>query len=152
MATYPDPILNPTGLGAFELTPAAGNWRRELIDLNAFLTGGQIVVKFSYKSAAGGSILIDNILFNQTGTGLKEMYVPQVSISPNPATDQVTLRAGDEKIETVSIYDLAGRAIKTMPAGSATFQVPVAMLENGVYLFQIQTTKGKTGKKVIIQH
>ena len=152
LATYPQPITDPSSLNAYELNPAQSNWRREQVNLSSFLSTDQVIIKFSYKSALGGAILLDNITFNQTGTGIKEAFIPQVSLSPNPATDQVTILSGDDKIKVLKIYDLAGRMITTIPAGSNTLQVPVATLENGVYLFEVQTARGKTGKKVVIQH
>lgn len=152
LSTYPQPITDPNSLAAYELSPGQANWRKEVINLSPYLSSGQIILKFSYKSALGGSILLDNITFSQNGTGIEEAFKPQVTLSPNPANDLVTIQSGSDKIERLQICDITGRAIKTIVAGSTSLRVPVTSLENGVYLFRIKTAKGTASQKVVVHH
>lgn len=153
LATFANPMLNPTSLEAYFFTPADSNWRRETIDLSPYATSQDAVVKFSYISGLGGSILLDNIAFVNEQTGIKEIPAALVNIYPNPVQDQCRVACDDDRIQMVRIYDLAGKKIAEQQGNNASaMTLPTATLPNGIYLLDITTANGKANRKIVVQH
>jgi enterochelin esterase-like enzyme len=152
LATYAQPLINPANLDAYFVTPADSNWRREKIDLSAYASSTDAVVKFSYTSGLGGSILLDNVAFTDHETGINELPEVQASIYPNPVQDQCRIVCGDEKISAVTIYDISGKKINTITGNNRNeMLIPTNQLSNGVYLLHINTDGGEAHKKIIVQ-
>lgn len=74
---------------------------------------------------------------------------------PNPATNnvQISLVNTFENIDTIVLYDMLGKAIKTVPVQSnENVTLDVSNLSKGVYLVEITTENNlKTVKKLVIQ-
>lgn len=74
---------------------------------------------------------------------------------PNPATNnvQISLVNTTENISAIVLYDMLGKAIKTIPVQSnETINLNVSDLSKGVYLVEINTENNlKTIKKLVIQ-
>ncbi len=153
LATFAQPILNPANLDAYLVDPDTSDWRRERIDLSAYAASNDAIVKFSYISGLGGLIYLSNIAFENEQTGIHEKEKPQVKLYPNPAQDQVILNTGDAPLESITVSDLAGRKMMQVAGqGRQTASVSTANLPNGVYLFEINTTKGTVNQKIVVQH
>jgi enterochelin esterase-like enzyme len=153
LATFANPMLNPGSLDAYFFSPADSNWRRETIDLTPYASSQDAVVKFSYISGLGGSILLDNIAFVNEQTGIKELPVAQVNIYPNPVQDQCKLECGNDIIQMVTVHDIAGKKIYSQQGnGDKEMLLSTTTLPNGVYLLDITTAKGKANKKIVVQH
>lgn len=77
-----------------------------------------------------------------------------IILYPNPATDIIQFQTSESvEIKAVSLYDISGRLVKSKENTSAVLQnLEVGELENGVYLLQLNTSKGVFSKKVIITH
>jgi hypothetical protein len=67
-------------------------------------------------------------------------------VSPNPVRDQLHLR-GYEKVQTLTVYDLDGRALLTIKKPGST--INIQQLKAGVYLIKMDRTD-KTQKTVKI--
>ncbi len=88
-------------------------------------------------------------------TGLGEISAGEFSISPNPANDQIVIRAGEDFQGTVelTIYDLTGRTVFAITnqniesSGSFSFKVN---LNTGVYFVSLNNGVVSAIKKVII--
>ena len=153
LATFAQPITNPTSVNAYFLTPADTNWRRELVDLSPYASSTDAVVKFSYISALGGIIFLDKIYFENAQTGIAEIGQPQVQLYPNPAKDQVQLSSGNAILEAVSVTDISGRRLLLIEGQQKqTLTVTTTNLPDGIYLFEVMTSKGKLTRKVMVQH
>jgi predicted esterase len=153
LATFASPILNPASLDDYFFTPADSNWRRETIDLSPYATSQDAVVKFSYISGLGGSILLDNIAFVNEQTGIREIPVAQVNIYPNPVQDQCKVACGNDRIQMVTVHDVTGKKVMSQQGNNASeMTLSTATLPNGVYLLDIITEKGKANKKIVVQH
>ncbi|OFZ63518.1 MAG: hypothetical protein A3D92_20900 [Bacteroidetes bacterium RIFCSPHIGHO2_02_FULL_44_7] len=72
-----------------------------------------------------------------TTVGINELETNQISLYPNPASNSLSISA-QEPIESVLIFDLTGALVQSEPNGNFT----VASLKNGIYLVNVQTTKG----------
>lgn len=69
-----------------------------------------------------------------------------VSVYPNPATDVINVKS-DSKITQISIYDFAGKVVKT----TAETSVNVENLAKGSYVVSIKYADGTTESKKVIK-
>ena len=88
--------------------------------------------------------------FNRFGPNFKYPYVGinntekvNVSLYPNPTTSVVNIDA--EGLENVEIIDMSGCTVMTTNKNS----VDISTLSNGVYMFRINTTAGRSLQKVV---
>jgi polyhydroxybutyrate depolymerase len=65
----------------------------------------------------------------------------QVSVFPNPSSDNVTVKSNKGKINTISIYSLLGEKIKTVTSKSPMLDVKISDLQNGIYFLRVETEK-----------
>jgi len=89
----------------------------------------------------------------RTGTGLAEEEKARLNISvfPNPATQQVTV-AGPEKM-LVTLYSSEGRMVRRNSDAAQEHQFNLAGLAPGLYYVRVQTATGKTaGYKLLVNH
>lgn len=68
------------------------------------------------------------------------------NIYPNPATQQITLNLENSIFKKVSIYNNLGQIVKR----SKSTKINISNLPSGIYFLQIETDKGKSSKKLII--
>jgi hypothetical protein len=79
------------------------------------------------------------------------MNVSNFSISPNPATDNVTFTFTESVSGNVSIVDLQGNVLATKFISGKTTNISTADLSIGVYIVKIATDKGIAVKQLVIQ-
>jgi len=82
-----------------------------------------------------------------------------IQVSPNPASDQLTIAATFTKNTTVAIqlYNLQGQLVfaknkETVSVGKWTNTLPVYQLAAGTYLMQLQAAGQTWNKKIVITH
>ena len=85
-------------------------------------------------SSAGGTPM-SNLLELTGPTGIASVNRQQISLYPNPTTNQIVIQSGDFNPELVTIYDLNGQCIN-----QAKFvnHVDVSSLSTGVYFVEIK--------------
>jgi hypothetical protein len=81
--------------------------------------------------------------------GLDEQAATTLSISPNPATDAVTVHFSGAQ-GTLAIWDAQGKLIREQAIVDGG-QVGLSELQKGVYFFCVQTEKGKSTERVIVE-
>jgi pimeloyl-ACP methyl ester carboxylesterase len=152
LATFPNPILNPMSVSAGFIVPALTNWRTDSVDLSLFDTATKAIVKFSYISAYGGSINIDNINIGDTPLGIQDPYIADLQVYPNPASNKINIQCADE-ITEVTVTDISGRIIHNMhnDHGGNTAEITTASLVDGIYIVKITTTNGSAVRKIEIR-
>jgi hypothetical protein len=94
-----------------------------------------------------------NELFSTVITGVNDLTITEtdVAIYPNPASNMITVSS--EKIDagnTIGIYDLTGRLIKSVPALQHVTPISVDELSNGIYYCTISGKDFRVSKKVVI--
>ena len=91
---------------------------------------------------------------NQVTVGLNEQNSPETELQvfPNPATATVFWELPGSAANPVSVglYSMEGKLVSESTIQGTTGRIPVGDLENGVYLFRIQTVDGVMTKKVQI--
>lgn len=103
-----------------------------------------LLVRFSFKSAGGNNIYIDNIQVSDPNQlSIATIKKDGISIFPNPAKESVTVKTESELIERVELYNLEGKIVLTeTDIHSTKHSLNTSYLQNGTYLIRILTEKG----------
>ena len=116
--TKGDNVLATAPNTTAEFVPTATQWRRDSVDISAYVGSPAITVRFEAKSGFGNNLYIDNI--NLTGNGFVGITQPdfaneEIRVYPNPFTNQLTIGrgqwAGKNKETEIKVYDIFGRTI-----------------------------------------
>ncbi|MFO8086423.1 MAG: T9SS type A sorting domain-containing protein [Bacteroidales bacterium] len=75
----------------------------------------------------------------------------EMSIYPNPATDQVNITIEDYNNATVEVYNLLGEVVKSAQVTDENTQLDVANLNNGTYIVRVMNGDNVATKKVVIR-
>lgn len=73
--------------------------------------------------------------------GVKNYELKKIGVYPNPTTGLISVEAGDNEIETVSIYDILGKEVLR---SNKSIDIDVSGLSKGVYL--LKTNNGRLSK------
>lgn len=154
LATFSNPILNPTSVGADFIVPADSNWRTDRIDLSAYAASNKAIVKFSYISALGGSINIDNINFRSNPVTVPPVTASRSNVYPNPADGYVNIATGTDHLSSVSIIDAMGRTVSEMTnsTNGNEMQINTSALTEGVYILRILSENKVQNTTLLIKH
>ena len=87
---------------------------------------------------------------NALGTSHKQNPEVEFKLFPNPANDFITLKIpSDHMGSTVEIYNIQGKAVKSMRMTNNNDKIDISDLANGLYLIRLQTMDGVTVKKFV---
>lgn len=131
--------------------PAQGEWVTLALPIADFagLVGKEHISQLVFVSEGGATIFADNIYFsNGITAGREEFAKAQMLMYPNPASDLITLEAGDA-IQKVAIYNVLGQQVlETSPnANAATLNV--SELQSGVYMINTTVNGAQSSRKFI---
>lgn len=70
---------------------------------------------------------------------------------PNPAKDVLTIRAANDQIQTITLFDILGNQVKTLKPNSQKATMHVSDLASGIYTAKISTLEGEGSIKLIIE-
>lgn len=83
---------------------------------------------------------------------IDEMNASEWNIYPNPATTSFIVQNADERIQSVAIYDVAGRMMKVKEVDDYTAHLDVQALDKGLYIIRIITQAGsQLYRKVVVE-
>ncbi len=88
---------------------------------------------------------IDTFSVTRSTMGTAEVSKSKLSLTPNPATDFITL-SGIGKIKSVSVYDMSGKNIRVNIIDNI---VDVKALNSGTYIINIETDNERISEKFI---
>jgi hypothetical protein len=101
-------------------------------------------------NSAGTMITYGDSTYNyfHTVMGINEVSnVFNISIYPNPATDNLTIEAPPSTV--IEITNIQGRLIKTFTATGNKTNISVSAFTSGVYILELRTEKGIKVKKFV---
>lgn len=75
----------------------------------------------------------------------------QLSIAPNPASNQLSLRFAELTEAQVTISNLAGQQLLQLNTNATVQQLDVSALPNGIYVLRVENDKAYTAKRIVIQ-
>ncbi|MBK7408691.1 MAG: T9SS type A sorting domain-containing protein [Saprospirales bacterium] len=86
-------------------------------------------------------------------TPVTEVWEPEWRLYPNPAAETVTLETGALNVQQVLILNSLGQEVQRyIPSGQQeTYTIPIRNLPGGAYFLEVQGTKGRWVKKLIIR-
>ena len=148
----------PDGPLTTAYTPAAGDWKTLTWDLTPYASMTNARIRFEFVNRKGNNIFIDDFVIGGT-TGLSETLKKDLAFNvyPNPmsgtARIQFELKQGEQV--DVNIVDLVGRKIQTvqqgqMQAGIHSLSIDKTHLTPGIYLINVETTKGAFSHKLVV--
>jgi len=150
-----------------KLAHGSGNWGSFQYVINYGMYSGPVdsatlIVAAFYPSTPtdgpnGNSILfVDNLSFQKLvvfGEEENDITTTEIRVFPNPAANLLTLDFGKEpEPSTVArIISVTGETVMELIANEQRLELGIQMLENGIYILEIQTKFGSTWQKIIIQ-
>ena len=142
LATASEPILNPQSLNGCIFTPKANEWRKETIDLINYRDLQNAVLRFEYTSGLGGTIYIDNLIFDDI-TDVNESALvdnSMIEIYPNPAKNWININLPNNA-KSIEIYTLEGIKLLSHDITNYenTFKLNLMQYNPGIYLIKINT-------------
>jgi hypothetical protein len=120
-----------------------------------FLSESNVKIRFYFKedsvNAYGNRLYIDEINYNST-VGLKNYSnASNVTIYPNPATDNVLIDFNNNFSKTIEFFDLTGRLLISKTTDEAKTQIKINELKNGVYYVRTRCNEQTFVTKLIKQ-
>lgn len=110
---------------------------------------------FNYKNFVEIEYRTDIVTGAQFDVGIKENKQDKdvvVSVYPNPAKDQLTIKTGNANINSIQLIDLTGKVIQTVQVkGNQENDIDINNIKPGMYFVSIHSENGKIVKKFIKQ-
>ena len=75
--------------------------------------------------------------------------VNDISVFPNPATNQITVKSTDMHLLKVSIFNLLGDLLYQRQLNNSSNEIDISFLSKGIYMIKIESTKGTMQQKLI---
>ncbi len=100
-----------------------------------------------------GCVTMDSAVVNVigNGTGVATYNTTNISVFPNPASDQVRINNPDNIVITsISVFDLVGKQVILVDSKDVRGSIQLGNLSSGSYLIKIETEKGKLIQKLDI--
>ncbi len=96
-----------------------------------------------------GDSLNTNCADASLGSVENQLWVSDVIIFPNPANNIINISAKKQIINQVSVYDIAGRLLKTENPNSTITTIDVRNLPNAIYFIEVKTSLGSTTERIV---
>lgn len=149
-------------IGFLKLGPSSifSQFELPIYDLVPAVSPDSIVIAFTttdvLEPVSGGVLWIDDLDYESQTGSVKEAIKPQILISPNPATEKITVQPkGITGIVKVNIYNSLGELVKLarMNQVDVPYDISLIGLHRGVYF--VKLIDGNTvleTKKLIVQN
>ncbi len=112
--------------------------------LSARYNGNVIVTASALDGSAVSATKSITIIYQNVG--IDEMKVSSIFIYPNPASEYITIDAGNLIIKSIVIKDMSGKQLSLLKANF----IDLKSYTSGLYIIKIETDKGTLFKKLII--
>ena len=139
---------NSSGTVQWMVNYTGGTMRNLLLDnsgnvyAGGSITGSSLLIKYSQSSPAAFTKM-ENPLIKDAGINVLKLY-------PNPATDQIILKNGNDKmLGTVSVYDVSGKMVYQKLIRNSQTVIDVKNFSSGVYY--LRSVQSSTAIKFVKQ-
>lgn len=147
------------GIGDFNNYPGDGNWRFYQIPIGQFYSLEAKYLFFTADHDVGtndGNSYFKDVVISEGApcgagdlpeTGYLQDYAPQLQLSPNPASSEISVRLpAAAPAAAYQVTDLTGRTVLQGETSSKTFSLRVGKLPNGTYVFRC----GKLAERFVV--
>jgi endoglucanase len=144
---------------AFELTnPVStfGQWVSVDVPISSF--GGdttrdalrQFVLTVVGADTGSRTLFLDNVYLYRAATASNnDQKIGNVTMYPNPTTDQWFLNATDGVIQSVILFDITGKQLSNAIVEGNSHKIDASNLSSGVYVARVTTDRGQQTLKLI---
>lgn len=80
---------------------------------------------------------------------VEDFAAAELTLYPNPASDQFNISSGNELIQTVIVRDILGKTIETIQVNGLNQNVNISNLPKGLYLVEVELETGRAVQKLI---
>ena len=100
--------------------------------------------------SVGGTLYGESLTFvTKQSDALNEAAADeQITVSPNPATDQLQLRDAQGALQSLRLFNAVGQEVLRQELSGSTGTVNIATLSKGIYFLQIRTGHGTVMRKI----
>ncbi len=92
---------------------------------------------------------IAKVIMYADGTNIGKHEKVKLSVFPNPTRDIFNIES-NEKIKEITMIDIKGQVIRSIPLNSLTSEINVSNISPGIYFMEIQTAEKVITKRVKI--
>lgn len=151
LLTFNEPFIDLLDINLFFNTyPSTNDWRTERIDLSEYAQNTEAIIKFSYTSALGGLIFIDNVSFISE-VSINNNDSDKFLVSPNPVSNILNIEM-EEVIEVINVYTIQGQLIKQLKPNTNQTFINMEDCISGIYYLDVITSNGKRYNEKIIKN
>lgn len=104
----------------------------------------------SDNATSGDNIYSAKLTVEATEVGISSAKETSFKVFPNPSTGNVTVDFGDEDVQNIEVFNMAGALVHADAISNAT-NVQIENLETGVYLLKATTPSGQLSEKLIVE-
>lgn len=143
-------LITRSDVTATSFKPAAGEWRKDSVNLTPYIDAGQILLAFSNTNQHENNIYLDDI--NVYSASIDPIVKTKgFVISPNPANGRIVVQfyPNAAYVKGINIFTGTGQRVASLVvngAGSSTYSFDMTRYASGVYIVQVVL-----GDKVITQ-
>ena len=125
-------------------------WHPRMVDLTQFV-GQNIYLTFCHYDCTDlYKLLLDSVqVYNQVNVNVNKYDMINLSVYPNPATDKVYVN-GEFENARITLFSADGRQVCATENESRQTYINVSKFERGMYLLQLETSKGIVTRKLAI--
>jgi PKD repeat protein len=132
-------------------------WKTANINLGAYSTYQNVLIKIVNVTDGGNNLYVDNINLGANTVGVEENDIAaDISVYPNPANQRITLHSKNAEFKnpvSVYIYNYQGKEIeKFNQIILQNHQMDISALPDGIYLFKISIGKNEIVRKIVVIH
>ncbi len=139
-----------TGATPSHIYSAPGNYNICLTVSDNFGCSDSYCDSSTYIYKTDGIATVDVVWQIPTGISQSAIPTPQFAITPNPATNSVTISIDESMIGgIVTVSDITGRKVAAVPLSTVNCQLSTESFSSGVY-FVTLTSKGRNSTKKLL--
>ncbi len=97
----------------------------------------------------GNHLFKDSCNVVEVGIAENKLSSNQITISPNPASDIITIESLSKASNTIAIYTLQGKLLRQTPLRQAKTDISIADFDAGVYIIRVIGEDINMAKKII---
>ena len=146
-------ILSTSPQTQQQFVPTATQWRKESIDLSAYIGLPEVIIKFRNINDFAHALYIDNIKLGSAPLNTQDFVLENLTVYPNPlpSNGSINVKGDDNSAIRFNLFGIDGKLIDTI---FTNFNTPISLekynLNQGTYIYKIVSNdKIQNGKLIV---
>jgi hypothetical protein len=137
---------------AISFVPSAADWRKDSVNLVAYIDRGDFLIAFRSASSPQNNIYLDDIHLRTVvvNPNLKEKGF---LVTPNPARNQLTVEfyPAPEELRAINLYSITGQKLMQVNTGlsSSVYRLDISSFAPGTYILSAVFSDKVVQRKII---